>query len=121
MAAKGTTAWYRRNDGCDPAREQATLDLRRAQARARGEFDELSERAAFETFFRDSRRGNGASYLTIALRRDPARPTEYEAEPTQRHWHTWQMAVGAGRRLPKYDPYKAAADRLAAAHAKETP
>jgi len=114
MPAKGTPDWYRRHAATDTLREDAKMDARRAEARARGEFDEISERYAFEHFFRGSRGGKGASYLTIALRRHPERPSEYEADPTQRHWHTWQMAVGGGRLLPRYDMYRAAAERLAA-------
>jgi len=117
MPAKGTPDWYRRNAGADTLAEQAKLDARRADARARGEFDEVSERPAFEAFFRDSRSGRGAANLDMALRRHPTRPSEYEADPTQRHWHTWQMAVGGGRLLPRYDFYRAAAERLAASSA----
>jgi hypothetical protein len=113
MPAKGTPDWYRRRAGSDTLAEEAKLDARRADARVRGEFDEVSERPAFEAYFRGSRGGRGAANIEMALRRHPTRPSEYEADPTQRHWHTWQMAVGGGRLLPRYDMYKAAADRLA--------
>jgi hypothetical protein len=117
VSAKGSPAWYRdrRESHIDPAEQR---ERRRKTARARGEFDEYSERAAFEAFYRHSRSGKGATYLDLALRRHPERPSEYESDPTQRHWFTWQMAVGAGRLLPRFDPMKAAVERLAAEQAE---
>lgn len=111
MTAKGTPAWYRRNDGHDHDHD-AELLKRRTAARANGMFDEFSERPAFEAYFRDSRKGKGVAFLERMLERDA--DGYYRDLSVQRHWHTWRMSVGAGRLLPKFDPFKLAADRAAA-------
>jgi hypothetical protein len=111
MSAKGTSAWYRRHDA--PVDLDAERESRRLHARSHGMFDESSERPAFEAWFRRSRAGKGATFLAMALSRHPDSPDEYHMESTQRHWFTWQNAAGGGRLLPKYDPYKLAANDLA--------
>lgn len=108
MTAKGSTAWYRRNDGFD---HEADLLKRRTAARLNGMFDEYSERPAFEAWFRDSRRDRGAAFLARAF--DCHQDGSYADDSLARHWHTWQMAVGAGKLLPKFDPIKIAANRIA--------
>lgn len=107
MTIKGSTAWYRRHDTYD---HDAELLKRRTAARANGMFDEYSERPAFETFFRDSRKSRGAAFLERAFAKHP--DGGYADESVQRHWHTWVMSLGAGKDLPKYDPIKIAAARL---------
>jgi hypothetical protein len=109
MAARGTPAWYRRNDAPEP--ESIRMARRNEEARARGEFDEITERPMFEAFFLDSRRGRGVAYLAKAFERLP--DSTYTQDSTQRHWHSWQCALGCGRPPPKFDPYAAAADRFA--------
>lgn len=110
MPAKGTSAWYAAHRQPAPLDLDAEMAKRRATARDHGMFDEQAERHAFEAFIRDSRSGKGATFLTIALRRRWV-DQSYEQEATQRHWHTWQIAVGGGRLLPKFDAVKLAAER----------
>lgn len=111
MSAKGSLGWYRRLDA--PADLDAERASRRQYARANGMFDESSERPAFEVWFSDSRRGKGTAFLAKALQR--ASDGSYADESTQRHWWTWQCALGGGKPLPRYDPYKLAAADLASA------
>lgn len=107
MTAKGSPTWYRRHESYD---HQAELERRRTTARANGMFDEFSERPAFEAYFAMSRCGRGPEYLAKAFERFP--DGFYAASSTQRHWWTWQCALGAGQPLPPFDPIKIAAARL---------
>ena len=114
MSAKGPPGWYRRNDGYD---HDAELLKRRTAARANGMFDEFSERPAFERFFRDSR---------CVFPDDAAKTFQrlsdgtYAGDSVQRHWHTWQMSVGAGRLLPKFNATQFAIDSAVERIAAET-
>jgi len=101
MTAKGTPDWYRdRRAGAS----RLTSDERREMARAAGMFDEETERPAFEAFFKDSRRNRGAAKRATLLARMPS--GDYVDDHTQRHWWTWQIAVGGGRLLPPLDHVK---------------
>ncbi len=108
MTAKGSPAWYAARRAGPTLTLDDEMAQRRATARAHGMFDAPAERHAFEAFFRDSRAGNGAGYVDRELQRHPERFFEYVSESTQRHWHTWQMALGGGKLLPKFSAYEIA-------------
>jgi hypothetical protein len=109
MTAKGSPAYYAERRQPDRYDRDAELLKRRTAARANGMFDEFSERPAFETWFRESRKGRGATYVGMLFERLP--DGSYARPEAQRHWHTWAMSVGAGKQLPPFDPIKIAADR----------
>lgn len=52
------------------------------------------QRDRFEAFFRASRTGKGAKKAAALLARNDV--DEYVEDHTQRHWWTWQTALGLG-------------------------
>jgi len=70
------------------------------------------ERAAFEAFFADSRKGSGQAKVAKLFDRMPG--GDYAQDHTQRHWWTWQNARRAASHEAAGSPTPEAAHEMGA-------